>query len=281
MKKILIVGGSGFIGRNIIKILLKSKKYKILTTFYKKKDNQIVNKNIKYLKFDFKTNKNFDKIQEFDPHFIFFLAWNNIPNFSRKQSNINFISTKNFLKKTKNFLSLKSVIYFGSCWEKLRSRVNKDNHHFVDAKLKLQKYLDKLFNNSSVNVVWLRLFFVYGPHQKSKSLIPSLIDSNRKRKKLNIINPKLKNDFIHVYDIANILKVLISTKNVFKTINLKTNTLVSVSSIEKRVGEIVDNIKIKKKNLIFSQPSKYSIPISKNKVYKCKISLDRGIKSCL
>jgi UDP-glucuronate decarboxylase len=281
MKKILIVGGSGFIGRNIVEILLKSKKYNILATFYQKKNNQIVNKNIKYLKFDFKTNKNFDKIKKFDPHYIFFLAWNNIPNFSKKQSNINFNSSKNFLKRTKNFLSLKSVIYFGSCWEKLRSRVNANNYHFVDAKLKLKKYLDKLFYNSPVNVTWLRIFFVYGPYQKSKSLIPSLIDSNKKGTKINIKNPNLKNDFIHVYDLVNILKILISIKNAFKTIDVKTNTLVSVNSVKKRVNALANNTKIKKKNLIFSKPSKYVIPLSKNKVYRFKISLDKGIKSCL
>lgn len=281
MKKILIVGGSGFIGRNIIEILLKSKKYNILATFYQKKNNQIVNNNIKYLKFDFKINKNFNKIKEFDPHYIFFLAWDSIPNYSKKQSNINFNSSKNFLKKTKNFLSLKSIFYFGSCWEKLRSQVNENNYHFVDAKLKLKKYLDKLFYNSSVNVTWLRIFFVYGPYQKQKSLIPSLIDSNKKGTKINIKNPNLKNDFIHVYDLVNILKILISIKDTFKTIDIKTNTLVSVNSVKKRVNALFNNTKIKKKNLKFSKPSKYLIPLSKDKVYKIKISLDRGIKSCL
>ena len=49
MKKILVVGGSGFIGRNIIEILLKSKKYNILATFYQNKNNQI-DKNLRVKK---------------------------------------------------------------------------------------------------------------------------------------------------------------------------------------------------------------------------------------
>src|SRR5210317_1002168 len=110
MKKILIVGGSGFIGRNILEIFSKNKNYNILSTFCTKKSNQILNKNIKYLKFDFKSNKNFNKIKEFDPHYILFLTWSKIPDFSKKQSHINYISTKRFFKKTVNFKSLKSII---------------------------------------------------------------------------------------------------------------------------------------------------------------------------
>jgi len=280
MKKILIVGGSGFIGKNIIETLSKSNKYNILTTFCKTKNDQISKKNIRYLKFDFKTDKNFNKFEEFDPHYIFFLAWNKIPNFSKKVSHTNYISTMKFFEKAKNFKSLKSIVYFGSCLEVLKSRLNYNNYHFVDAKLKLKKDLNNLFYHSSVNIVWLRLFYVYGPFQRLNSLIPSLIDSSIKKKKYDIKNPKLKNDFIHISDIINVLKIIISSKNVFKVINLKTNSLVSVGEVAVRVKELFNNMKINKKNLKFDQPSKYPIPISKNRLYKIRISLDKGIKSC-
>lgn len=281
MKKILIVGGSGFIGRNILEIFSKNRNYKILSTFCTKRSNQISNKNIKYLKFDFKSNKNFNKIQEFDPHYIFFLAWNKIPDFSKKRSYINYISTKKFFKKTTNFKSLKSIIYFGSCLEILKSRHNTHNYYFVNAKLNLKRYLNNLFSNSSINVVWLRLFYVYGPYQRGKSLIPSLIDSYKKRKKFKIINPKLKNDYIHIYEIINILRILTSTKNVFKLINVKSNSLFSTGEIANRVNQLFHGMKNKNNITRFVKPTNYLIPISKNKLYKIKISLDKGIKSCM
>ncbi len=37
-KKILITGGSGFIGINLIKTLDKTKKYEIISTYYKSKN---------------------------------------------------------------------------------------------------------------------------------------------------------------------------------------------------------------------------------------------------
>ena len=151
----------------------------------------------------------------------------------------------------------------------------------MNAKLNLKRYLNNLFSNSSINVVWLRLFYVYGPYQRSKSLIPSLIDSYKKRKKFKIVNPKLKNDYIHIYEIINILKILISTKNVFKLINVKSKSLFSTGEIANRVNQLFHGKKNKNNITRFAKPTNYLIPISKNKLYKIKISLDKGIKSCL
>ena len=48
-KNILVAGGSGFVGINLIKMLSKFKKYKITATFFKSKRFYKV-KNVKYIK---------------------------------------------------------------------------------------------------------------------------------------------------------------------------------------------------------------------------------------
>jgi len=68
MKKILIVGGSGFVGINFIKIFSKSKNYKIYSTLYKNKNFKKI-KGVKYFKGDLlninfckKITKNIDEV---------------------------------------------------------------------------------------------------------------------------------------------------------------------------------------------------------------------------
>ena len=79
--KILIIGGSGFIGQNLINKFYNKKNLKILSTYNKKKPG-ILKKNIDYCKFNLEKTNNLNKLIAFNPDIIIFLAWKRIPNFS-------------------------------------------------------------------------------------------------------------------------------------------------------------------------------------------------------
>ena len=49
---------------------------------------------------------------------------------------------------------------------------------------------------------WLRIFYVYGPGQLERSLIPTLIKSISAKETPKIKTPRNKNDFVYVEDIA-------------------------------------------------------------------------------
>ena len=79
-KKVLIIGGSGFIGYNLSKYLIKNRKYNITIAdnqFRGKKDSDfeklLVNKNVKFIDADF-TNKSSFLMLENDYDFVYMLA---------------------------------------------------------------------------------------------------------------------------------------------------------------------------------------------------------------
>ena len=76
MKKILITGGTRFIGRNILSELSKSKKYIIFSTYRKKK---IRVKNVNWIKT--KTLKS-DKFKDESFDILLDLAWYDLYNFN-------------------------------------------------------------------------------------------------------------------------------------------------------------------------------------------------------
>lgn len=279
--KILVLGGSGFLGRNILDFFSRSSKYKILSTFNKKPNLVEKIKGVNYIEFNLKKNNNFKKILKFDPHYIFFLAWEGIPNFSKNNSKTNYSSSVNFIKNTKRLKSLKKIIYFGSCWESLKSKVNKNNIHFVNAKLRLKDFFDDFFFNSNVKYVWLRLFYVYGPYQRKESLFPYLIDAIKQNVRIKLKQPEIKNDYVHVFDLVKLLKIIITTNSTYKLINFKTNILTSSKSIKDEAYKIIKTKQFIKKNSIFTKKSRYIIHVSKKKKYLCKINLEKGVKTLI
>ena len=203
---ILITGGSGFIGFNLLKKLSGNKKYKILTLSRKKKLDKI-SKNIKNLKSDLVlSNSSLNLIKEFSPQIVIHLAWQDIPDYSIKKSQINFLKQKLFFQKINKIDTIKKIIVTGSCSE------HKNKHHltsksFVNSKNKIKKIIKK----QKKNLIWLRLFFVFGQRQRKKALIPSIVSSIKNKKFMELKNPNTINDYIHVNDV---IKFIISHLNI-------------------------------------------------------------------
>ncbi len=273
--KILIIGGSGFIGQNLINRLYNKKNLKILSTYNKKKTT-VVDKKINYCKFDLEKNNNLNKLVFFDPDIIIFLAWKGIPDFSRKNSYDNFNNTIKFFSKIKYFKNCKSVIYSGTCWEVLKNNVNKNNKYFVEVKKKLNKKVKKILNNFKINLVWLRIFYVYGPIQKKNSLIPHLFQAYKNNKLPILKKPEEKNDYVHIFDVVDFIYFLIKKGNINQNINFNSGVKFSSNEINHLVKKIFMKKKINKLNKKISNCG--FTKIKKNISYKHKIDILNGIK---
>ena len=197
---ILITGASGFIGFNLLNKLSDNKKYKILALSRKKNLNKI-SKNIKTLKSDLvMSNSSFNLIKVFSPQILIHLAWQDIPDYSKKKSQINFLKQKFFFQKINKLTSLKKIIVTGSCSE------HKNKHHltskfFVNSKNKIKKLIKK----QKKNLIWLRLFFVFGQRQRKKALIPSIVSSIKNKQLIELKKPDMINDYIHVNDVLKFI----------------------------------------------------------------------------
>ena len=112
--KILITGGTGFIGSHLIK-KLSEKKIKVISI---SRSNKINNSDIIWIKSDLKlSNKNFNYIKNLKPEIIIHLAWENIPDFSKEMCKKNLDKTKYFFKRILTLSSVKKIIVSGSCFE--------------------------------------------------------------------------------------------------------------------------------------------------------------------
>lgn len=239
--KIILTGANGFVGQALIKKLLKKKNNKILAIYYSKNKKRLVHKNLKWIKIDLSkeiNKKSKDVIIKFNPEIAFHFSWFKIPDFSLKTSLQNLIGSINFCKLILNIKSCKKIIVSGSCFEDYSKKNNKKNdklRYFVWAKNSLREFLFKQSSVSKKKIIWLKYFFLYGHGQKSESLIPSLINSLKNSKKININNPFNKNDFIHIDDAIEItLRITNNSKN-NQIIDIGSGKLIPVWKVLKTI----------------------------------------------
>lgn len=217
--KIAIIGGSSFIGQNLI-TYLKKKKIKIVATYnssksFKKEFNVI------WKKLDIKKNKkNYFKYLG-SPKIILNLAWPNIPHYKLKNHFKTYYAQKKFIRNL--ILSgVKNLIVLGTCYEygKIGGKISENIIEkpiipYAEAKLKLLKSILKLKKNYSFKFTWIRPFFVYGDNKKRKNLYSLLKEFEKNKIKKLQVSGNLIRDFISVELLCKIIyKIIVLNKDI-------------------------------------------------------------------
>jgi UDP-glucose 4-epimerase len=249
---ILVTGGAGFVGTNLIKLLLKKTKYKILSLdnySSGRKSNHIKNSRLKYIKG--KTTdinsliKNSFKIQsvfhfgEFARIYQSFLKMNECIDSNSTGSNAVF----NFCLKN----NIKLI--YSATSASLGNKGNDKNlspYAFTKSKnLELLENLKKWFN-FKFEVIYF--YNVYGPHQICKGQMSTVIgifeDYFKKRKPLPVVKPGTQTRrFTHIDDTVNIC-YLAWKKNLcrhYSIANKKSYSLIDVAKMFKSKIKFLPN----------------------------------------
>jgi nucleoside-diphosphate-sugar epimerase len=259
--RVILTGGTGFIGYPVLKKLIALGHEVLLLG---RKSSLINDLKIKEIKLDLNNfTEERNKILDFKPEAILHLAWQDIPDYSEKISKLNFNNSYNFLNFLIENTECKKIIVPGSCWEyddgNIHGQCSEDNKIKPQKPFSIykKKLFDQLINKTEKYKIifnWARLFYVYGPYQKKTSLIPMLIDSFLNNKEPNIKSPNNKNDFIYIDDVVKILIFMLESNFPSGVYNVGTGVATEVaklSGIIKNFLKINDNFfyeKIEKKN---------------------------------
>lgn len=256
--RIFITGGTGFIGKHLVKKLREDKNNELF----------LLSKDLA----DIKTWKK--EVKDFKPEATIHLAWEGLPDYSAETSikNLKYgLDLMNVLAQT----GCKTVLAVGTCWEILEQPFNA----FSAAKNALHLLGREIAKENNINFIWARLFYVYGPKQRETSLIPYLINCQRKGKTPEIKNPEAKNDFIYIEDVVEALAAIIKKCQKNAVYNIGSGKLTGIQEIMKII--FPDFEILESEDNLDNGPCADILKIKKEIGWEPKTNINQGIKKMI
>lgn len=253
MNSILITGGTGFIGQNLVKFFQNKYKIFIIDNYsssgvnrnflFDRKKVKIIKKDIS--KFNDLT-KVLNKLQiDYVIHAAAHFANENSILNPEKDLNTNILGTLNLLRHFKK-KNIKKFIYLSSSCVYGEIPVAKENllldpyeTPYAISKYAAEKYIKFFKNYYNIDTTIVRVFNTYGPGEishKFRNVIPRFIENSLKGKKLIITGSGNEiRDFTYVDDLAKILSLIINKRNVPDIINSCTGKKTKIKLLAKKI----------------------------------------------
>lgn len=246
--KILILGGSGFIGKVLVKKLLNEKHQ--VHSFDTAPIN-LIEKNLKYTKGNISEIEKFSNIFKGIDTVFHFAAISGLEYASKNPEltvNINILPTIKILKLCKKN-NVKKFIFSSS----LYVNGNKGGYYRC-SKIASEEYIKEFCNINRLNYIILRFGSVFGRGSNSDNGIHKIIHNYFKTKKIQYTGDKESmREYIHVEDIARGCNNLIKSKISNKVINLSGYQRIKIKDLLLLISEMLNfrgKVEFKQKKML-------------------------------
>ena len=260
MKKILITGSNGFVGRNILNELLP--KHKIYATVRKKffRTRKKKDKNLSFIVFKNHTDLNV-KLKKIKVDCVIHCATNYLK--AHKSDDIyDLINANiifgNIILENLNKMNVKKFINFSTVWQDFDGKENMPFNLYSATKRAFENII-RYYENKLKKVNFYNLYIgdTYGSYDNRNKIINVIKTNINNNKFINIISKNLFLNLLNVLDITNAIKVLLKKNIKSGNYNLTNKNFIKISKVL--------NILRKKYNF------KISLKYDSSKVIKYKI----------
>ncbi len=248
-KRILIIGGTGFIGYHLAKYCIK--KNFLITSVSTKKPIKKRNLNkVNYIFSDISNKKKLFKSlsnQKFD-YVVNFGGYVDHSD-SKKTYNTHFIGCKNLVnffekKKILKFIQMGSSLEYGNLKsphkENATTSVRKLKSTYSKSKLLATNYLLDKFKKKKFPCIIFRLYLSYGPKQDFNRLIPIVIRQCLVGNAFSVSHGNQIRDFVYIDDLIKLIFKSLKNKTCGQIFNIGSGKLIKIKTL---INKIKKNLK--------------------------------------
>ena len=264
MKKILITGSNGFVGKNILIELLP--KYKIYVTVRKEffRQRKKIDKNLLFIIFKNHNDLNI-KLKKIKVDCVIHCATNYLK--VHKSNDIHdLINTNitfgNIILENLNKMNVKKFINFSTVWQDFDGKENLPFNLYSATKSAFENII-RYYEIKLKNISFYNLYIgdTYGYHDNRKKIINVIKTRINSNKLINITSKNLFLNLLNVFDITNAIKILLNKNIKSGNYNLTNKSFIKISKV----------LDILRKKYNFKISLKYnSNRIIKFKIFKLK-----------
>jgi len=250
LEKVLVAGGSGFIGHHIVNDCQK-RGYKVVSISLKIPNKFNQQENVDYYAHDLKYPIEGDLMKSLEDvnYIINSSGYIDHSQFNKKGNEIynqHFLSVKNLIKFSQS-INLKTFINFGSSDEygAAKSPINETQREepfsaYSLSKLNSTHLLKILFKEEQFPSVIIRPFLVYGERQNYNRFLPQVIKSCLNNEEFKVTKGEQLRDFLYVGDFAEAVNMCLGNQNTYGEIfNIASGKPVSIKYITELVKSFI------------------------------------------
>jgi nucleoside-diphosphate-sugar epimerase len=254
--KILITGGSGFIGSHLVKLFI-SAGYEVASTkrnstSYWRLEHE--KKNIRWINI---SNKNWkEKVVDFNPVYIIHCSWDGVTANQRENDNIQ-LSNFSFLIelleicnliKPKKFITLGSQAEYGFFDHTVKENyIESPTNMYGHTKLISKHTVEFYCNKNNIEWIWLRLFPFFGENESFEWFIPMITKKILLGELIEMTPGEQEYAYLYVGDFAVWMKKIVENKIEKGVYNISSMTFISLKKLVYKICKYLnkpqDNIK--------------------------------------
>jgi nucleoside-diphosphate-sugar epimerase len=251
-KNLLVVGGTGFIGRHLVRKAIECN-YNVTVLSSKKHIEKVDSKNIDYITADIRDFKQLkSELSNRGIHYVV--------NLGGYIDHVNFLSggfsviethfngVLNLVRcldwsKIKGFVQIGSSDEYGNLKApQSENRRERPISSYSLGKVAANQFLQMLHREEGIPIVLLRLFLVYGPGQDEKRFIPQIIQGCLKEESFPVSLGEQLRDFCYIEDVVQGILLAMKCSDAYgEIINIASGDPVKIREvielIQNRIGK--------------------------------------------
>lgn len=206
--RILVTGGTGFVGRRVVDLLVRNG-HDLLVVTRQPERGAAWWPSASFVDAHESRSSHSEMISSFGPDTFLHMAWEGLPDYSPAVSCRNLELGFHFLSLAlsagaRRLVGVGTCLEYGNCLGP-QAEVNAPlelRETFPQAKIATHALLRAASRQADLEYRWARPFFVYGPGQREMSLMPTALRAARAGTPMKLRDQGVALDFVHVDDVA-------------------------------------------------------------------------------